>query len=546
MRSFVRSLAPLTWVCIVTFAACALCAQDMPPEPPSAPPAPSVRAPEPGQTAKLTLDTSETLFSVMAAMNSCGYDQELASSDPLRLQIRKEIEAAISASEAAQQSREQLCRFYRDHQQADATRDLAQYVSLALYLSDPPKFSTIIKEADLPPDAAYVLGFIPLLQTFYDTVGLQRIWGKHQDEYNALVERFHVPVADTIQRTDIYLKLPISGYLGRRFAVFIEPLGAPGQVNARNYGTDYFLVLSSARGDLKLDAIRHTYLHYVLDPLSLKRGSSFKRLEPIAAAVATAPIDESYKRDISLLVTESLIKAVEARLLKANLKTPRNDKAREALERERRAKAEQAVTEGFVLTRYFYDALLEFEKDPAGLKDTYGDWLYRIDVAKEKKRAEEVTFASSSAPDPLSASKRRQPQLVDLAEQRMESRDFAGAQQIAHQALEKNEDPARALFILARAASQTGDMKGARVYFERTLEVAREPRIVAWSHIYLGRIFDLQEERDAAVAQYRAALSAGDTAAETKGAAERGLQQPYELPPQARQGRKTDEENPQQ
>ena len=505
-----------------------------------------MRAPESGQTAKLTLETSETLFSVLAAMNSCGYDQELAASDPLRLQIRKEVEEAVNASEAAQQARDQLCRFYHDHQQADAARDLAQYVSLALYLSDPPKFSTILKEADLPPDAAYVLGFIPLLQKFYETAGLQRIWGKHQDEYNALVERFHEPVADTIQRTDIYLKLPISGYLGRRFVVFIEPMGAPGQVNARNYGTDYFLVLSSARGDLKLDAIRHTYLHYVIDPLSMKRGSSFKRLEPIAAAVATAPIDESFKRDISLLVTESLIRAVEARLLKANLKAPRNDKAREALERERRAKAEEAVTEGFVLTRYFYEALLEFEKDPAGLKDTYGDWLYRIDAAKEKKRAQEVTFASSSAPEPLSASKRRQPQLVDLAEQRMESRDFAGAQQIAHQALEKNEDPARALFILARAASQTGDMKGARVYFERTLEVAREPRIVAWSHIYLGRIFDLQEERDAAVAQYRAALSAGDTAAETRGAAERGIQQPYELPPQARQGRKPDAENPQQ
>jgi tetratricopeptide (TPR) repeat protein len=278
----------------------------------------------------------------------------------------------------------------------------------------------------------------------------------------------------------------------------------------------------------------------------MKRGTDFKRLEPLTDSVATAPIDESYKHDISLLVTESLIRAVEARLLKANLKTPRNDKGREALERERRAKAEEAVTEGFVLTGYFYDALVGFEQDLVGLKDIYGEWLYRIDVAKEKKRAAEVTFASSSAPDPLNASKGRQPQLVDLAEQRMESRDFAGAQQIAHQALEKNEDPARALFILARAASQTGDMKGARVYFERTLEVAREPRIVAWSHIYLGRIFDLQEEREAAVAQYRAALSAGDTAVESRSAAERGLKQPYELPPQARKGRKPDEQNQQQ
>jgi tetratricopeptide (TPR) repeat protein len=422
---------------------------------------------------------------------------------------------------------------------------LAQYVSLGLYLSEPPKFAPTIKESDLPPDAAYVLGMVPLLETFYQAAGLQAVWQKHQAEYDALVEQFHKPVADTILRTDLYLKLPLSGYLGRRFAVFLEPMGAPGQVNARNYGPDYFVVVSSARGTLKLDSIRHTYLHYVLDPLSLKRASTFKRLEPLTEAVATAPIDESYKHDISLLVTESLIRAVEARLLNADRPAPRNQKVKESLEAERRNQAEESVKEGFILTRYFYDALLQFEHDPVGLKDTYGDWLYQIDVGKEKKRAAEVTFSSSSAPDPLNASKRRQPQLVDLAEQRMASGDFAGAQQIARQALDNNQEPARALFVLARAASQVGDMKGARIYFERTLEVAREPRILAWTHIYLGRIFDLQEQREAAVVQYRAALSSGDAAPETRTAAERGLRQPYELPPQARQNREPQSAKPQ-
>jgi tetratricopeptide (TPR) repeat protein len=455
------------------------------------------------------------------------------------------VQQAISASPAAQQATAQLCRFYRDHQQVDASRNLAQYVSLALYLSDPPKFSPSVKEADLPPDAAYVLGLVPLLENFYQAAGLNSIWQKHQAEYEALVERFHQPVANTIQHTDFYLKLPISGYLGRRFAILIEPMGAPGQENARNYGADYFIVVSPSTGKLKLDSIRHAYLHYVLDPLSMKRGAAFKRLEPLMETVATAPIDESYKQDISLLVTESLIKAIEARLVNTSERAPRDSKARDALEGQRREKADAGMKEGFILTRYFYDALVAFEKDPVGLRDIYGEWLYRIEVGSEKRRAEGITFTSSSAPDPLNASKRKEPQLVDLAERRMESRDFAGAQQVARQALEKNEEPARARFILARAASQLGDMKGARVYFERTLEVAREPRVVAWSHIYLGRIFDLQEEREAAVAQYRAALSSGDTTAETRSAAERGLRQAYELPPQAREGRKPAGENPQ-
>ena len=55
-------------------------------------------------------------------------------------------------------------------------------------------------------------------------------------------------------------------------------------------------------------------------------------------------------------------------------------------------------------------------------------------------------------------------------------------------------------------------MQGARNYFERALEVAQEPKVVAWSHIYLGRIFDLQEEREAAMDHYRAAVTAGSLA----------------------------------
>ena len=54
--------------------------------------------------------------------------------------------------------------------------------------------------------------------------------------------------------------------------------------------------------------------------------------------------------------------------------------------------------------------------------------------------------------------------------------------------------------------------------------------MAAWSRIYLGRILDLQGERDDAVAQYKAALAISDVPADAKTAAEHGLQQPYEPP----------------
>ena len=43
----------------------------------------------------VSLGTSETLFTVLTAINACGYDQELAASDPLRGEIRVEVAKAI-------------------------------------------------------------------------------------------------------------------------------------------------------------------------------------------------------------------------------------------------------------------------------------------------------------------------------------------------------------------------------------------------------------------------------------------------------------------
>ena len=77
-------------------------------------------------------------------------------------------------------------------------------------------------------------------------------------------------------------------------------------------------------------------------------------------------------------------------------------------------------------------------------------------------------------------------------------------------------------------------MQDAKDDFMKAASASKDPRIVAWSHIYLGRILVLQDEREAAVEQYKAALNAGDNSPDTRSAAERGLRSPYE-PPEASQ-----------
>ncbi len=471
---------------------------------------------------KVALDNNEALFTVLTAINTCGYDSELGASDPLRAQIRAEVAKTIDASAEAKASTQIMCQFYVEHQQADPARTLAQHVSLALYLNAPPELTLKVKEVDLPPDGSYVSGLVPLIQKFYGEAGLHAIWTRHQAAYSALTERYHEPLSKVLFDTEVYLKLPSSGYLGRGFTIYLDPMGAPGQANARNYGADYYVVISPGPGSgLKMDQIRHTYLHYLLDPLALKYPASMEHLKPLLESVKGAPMDESFKTDASLLATECLIRAIEARTVGSS-KTP---------ETERQQLVEQSLEQGFILTPYFYQAMLQFEKSPVGLRIAYGGLISGIDVIKERKNAVQVKFASQADQELLHLSRPAGGKLLITAEQRLSSGDPEAAKKLAQQALdEKREDPGRALFILAQVATMNRDMQGARNYFQQALDVAHEPKVVAWSHIYLGRIFDLEEDRAAALDHYRAALSTGGSLPEAKAAAEHGLEQPYEPP----------------
>ena len=468
----------------------------------------------------VSLETNEALFTVLSAANYCGYDAELGVSDPIREVIRNEVRQAVQSTSEMAEAARSMCDYYSEHQQADSGRTLAQYISLALLLNPPPALDLKAKEADIPPDAVAVIGFVPMLQNFYQHAGIHDIWQRHAAAYSAMSERYHGPLAKMMFDTEIYLRLPSAGYLGRGFTVYIDPMGAPGQTNARNYGADYYTVISPGTGSsLKMEQLRHTYLHYLLDPLAQKYPGALKRLEPLTETVKTAPLENSFKNDISLLVTECFIRAVEARS-SGNPKIPEAD---------RQKMVQTSVEQGYILTSYFYNALIVFEKDTPGLRETFGDLLARIDVGGEVKRASQVRFASKADSELLRPARPIQSKLLNSAEQRLSAGDKQGAQTLAQQALDqKIDDPGRALFILAEVATMSGQMEGARDYFLKALEATQEPKVVAWSHIYLGRIFDLQEDREAALSQYKAALTASASLPDAKAAAQRGIDKAYE------------------
>jgi hypothetical protein len=524
-------------------------------------PAPRIAQLEAGGSA-ITLETSEPLFFLAAALNACGYDADLAASAPIRTTIRQEINASLAASAPARDARDALCSYIQLHTLTDPGRNLAQYVSLAVYLKPPPDLSPIVEETDLPPDSTQVVNVLPLLRTFSETVHLHALWFNHRAEYEDLLNRVHDPVTKMILNTNIYLGLPVSSYDGRRFLVLLEPMLAPSNTNGRIYSNDFLVVVSplgQPLGQVRMDQIRHTYLHYEVEPLVYARAAAMDRLLPLLKSVQDAPIEFTYKADIVALITECMIKAIEARtmdvgiakpvrpaVLKARLDLEKFDAENAAYDRQaevvRRQNVQLAVRQGWVLVDYFYDKLGAMEHNNISLKEDIGEMVYGMDVGHELHKDMQVAFLPAGSNDFV----RRAPvQLTGLrlAERKLVSGDTSTAEELATKALaDPTADHAQANYILARIALMDKDPDTAVTKFESVLSSSKDPRTLAWSHIYLGRLYDVKPDRQKAIAEYRAALTARDGQPDTKAAADAGIKQPFALP--KRQAAPTDDDAP--
>jgi len=498
----------------------------------------------------VSLISAEPIFTVAAALNTCGYDEGLSDSAPVRQKVRDDINQAMAKSEDARAARDKLCLYIAQHRMTGTERDISQYISLALYLTPPPDLEMTEDLADMPPDSTQVAEVVPLLKDFVDKVDLHGIWITVHHSYDEEEDKLHEALTQMVVSTNLYLKIPAAAYNGLRFIVVIEPLLSPSSVNARIYGTDYVVVVSPSHGTIRMTDVRHTYLHFLIDPLLLSRANAIDRTTPVLKVIRDAPLEYRFRSDTVALTIECLIKGIEARTMDTGIpeyKIPSNiDRSQLPIYEEKRQAWQQKVdavklatvhhdmTQGFVLTQYFYSQLMEFEKDPASLPDTIGEMVYSMDVDDQVRHAKMLEFDKEADEDVLQRSKPRQLTGLDLAEARLADGDVTTATALARQSLiihddtlQSTADSARANFILARAAILTGHPDQAIDEFQKTLATSKDARLLSWSHIYLGRMLDLDCKRDQALEEYKLALTTRDGALDTRLAAERGVKAAY-------------------
>jgi len=470
----------------------------------------------------VSIEISPQLFAVMCALDAAGFDANAGSlaNFPQRAALRRRmLQAQGPAADALRQ-------FYHDHQRNDPGETLSRFISFALVVGPPPRFSYQLDHDLLPPDVLSLEGFDEILANFYKEANLSREWLRVSEEYNREVDSMEPPVRRALFVAAGYLRELMTPAHGRTFTVYVEPL-AGARTNFRNYG-DHYSIVVGAGSQIPIDDIRHAYLHFMIDPLVLQSRMQIEKKRDLLYIAAKAPLlPREYRDDFIGLWDECSVKAVELRLRKMNP-----------------AELEEALAEndrdGYVLVRPIVEQLKLFEKAGPALHYYYPELVKGIDADEEKARLKNVKFTPSDNPAPQPVKKPAATAESDLdkdldeGEHQIALKNGVAAEGIFEAILATNPDLPRAEYGLAIACVLQGKASQGQEIFEHLAGESKsgdaataDPAILAWSHVYLGRILDLEGDRDLALAEYDAALAVAGAPEVARAAAQRGQSAPY-------------------
>jgi hypothetical protein len=493
-----------------------------------------------GPDTGVSVESSQQLFATMCALDAAGFDadESTLAEMPSRLKLRSDL-LKLQGPDI-----DQLRQFYHDHELADPGETLSRFITFAVVVGPPPRFQFVVDRDVLPPDALAIEGFQEILAAFWKDARLDRRWSEVQPEYDRLIQRDESPVRHIVTAADGYLREIYKPKYGHSFTVYVEPLVGK-RTNFRNTG-DHYSIVVGAGGEFPYDAVQHAYLHFLLDPLPLKFRKEVTAKAALLNIGAKSPrLPAEYRSDFLAYADECLIKAVELRL-----------------NRLKDAKLEAALAEddqnGFTMVRPLVAGLAKFEKSEPSMSLYFPDLINSIDVAAEQKRLATFVFKSDAEYAAANGTTAAKPAADTTTE--LDRWLIDGNRQIANQnateatatfekVLEKYPGEPRAYFGLAVASLMNQDADRAQQIFQNLVEAAAratpsagaaapqaasaaninppDPAVLAWSHVYLGRLNDVADERDQAVVEYRAALAVPGAPEAALVAAQRGVEKPY-------------------
>lgn len=496
-----------------------------------APPAVQATAPRPrtrtAPPSTVSVDGSEAMFTTMCALVAAGFESNVSSDDwtAFRAQMRERLRQQQGPAVEA------VREFYRHHELRDPGATLSRYLWFGLVSGPAPAFQPILRRDELPPEVIALEGFSEILSSYYQEQRIGQLWRQVQPVYNREVERLHDPLSQIVFVASAYLREILEPSGPRTFAVVVEPL--VGRItNVRNFGDHYALVLSGGE-EIPADVIRHAFLHFLLDPLPLMYPHVTAVKRPLFEKAATAPrLAPELKDDYASYFAECTVRAVELKLKRIS-------------PGEREAAMNRDDEDGYVLVKPLFAALSKFENSEPSMKLFFQDFVRAIDTGAEAKRLATVKFApaeSAKAEDEAareelarrrSAAPTTVPNDAEVitalteGERRIAEKNPRAAEASFQKVLTKYPDQARAWYGIGLVALLDHDAARAKQVFGRLTTgehaATQDPMVLAWSHVYLARIYDDEGNPEVAKMEYQSVLNVEGGPEQAKQAAQKGL-----------------------
>src|SRR5215469_7123536 len=488
-------------------------------------PAGSLRAQSASENT-VTVDGSEAMFTTMCALLAAGFESNVNSDNwtAFRAQMRERLRQQQGPAVDA------IRQFYRQHELRDPGATLSRYLWFGLVSGPAPAFQPILRRDELPPEVIALLGFSELLSSYYREQKIGDLWRQVQPIYNREIQRLQEPLTQIVFTTTAYLREILEPYRTRKFTIVIEPL--VGRItNVRNFGDHYALVLSGAE-DFPQDVVRHAFLHFMLDPLPLMYPHVIAVKRALYETAAKAPrLESDLKDDLPSYFAECMARAVELKMKKMS-------------PGEREVALGRNDADGYVLVRPLVTALEGFEKSEPSMERYFPDLVRSIDEKAEAKRLAALQFAPAdaaqaddAAAEAIARRKKALPTTVPNdaeviaalteGERQIAAKNSRAAEASFKKVLVKYPDQPRAWFGLGVVAYLDHDAARAKEVFGRltTGEHAAtgDPRVLAWSHVYLARIYDYEGNSSVAKTEYESALAVQGGPEEARQAAQKEL-----------------------
>jgi hypothetical protein len=522
-------VAGVVFCSLTALASPALARQRVTPPPQQRVTPPPTRAPQRGEeldpaAEKIGIDSNINVFSVMCALWAAGYNAQV-STESLPPAWRAIADDMFSLTGPGAEA---VRKFYSQHEHLNSAATLSRFISFALVTSGPPDFRYLYRHEDLPPDVLQIEDFNDLMAKFYEEAHVERYWRQIHPAYNTPTALLQPEMTQIVQQTTGYLREVITADTPRTFTVVIEPL-VGNSTNFRNYGDRYFFVVN---GDAEppVNELRHAFLHYLIDPLPVKYESAIEGARPLYKVAQTAPrLSAEYRDDYPSYFGECVIKAIELQLGK--LSPP-----------QRAAALDAADADGYVLVRPLVAALDQFRQAEPAMRYYFPTLATGINVRTEVARLQAVKFAPATEITQSAETRSEKDVALERAEQFIARQDGPGAQEAFQRILQRWPDTPRAKFGLAIASVLVRDEDAAKSLFTSLIAppaagtTAPDAYVLAWSHVYLGRIHDTDGDRDLAVAEYKAALAVDGAPDAARVAAQNGVEKGFQRSKQQGQG----------